>query len=150
MIIKASSTRSQGLRCIIPISPSRIPQTSLARRADHPLPPGCRRRENPGPRAHRGCRERDAAQLLLRLLGARCCHHPWLHRIRAEFVVGACLMAEIISTDRKLSECMGPRGVRVVFCLPIALARCFSAAFDASRVVLREGVTPSLTLLSVV
>lgn len=111
MIIEASSTRSQGLRCIIPISPSRIPQTSLARRADHPPPPGCRRRENPGPRAHRGCRERDAAQLLLRRLGARCCHHPWLHRIRAEFVVGACLMAEIISMDRKLSENVWVRGV---------------------------------------
>ena len=48
-------------------SPPRTAHASLPRLAAHLSSPGCVRRENPGPRAHRGRRQRAAALPLLRL-----------------------------------------------------------------------------------
>ena len=57
----------EGKVSITPSSPRRTPQPSLTRLAAHLSSPGCVRRENPGPRAHRGRRQRAAAPPLLRL-----------------------------------------------------------------------------------
>ena len=57
----------EGKVSITPSSPRRTPQPSLPRLAAHLSSPGCVRRENPGPRAHRGRRQRAAALPLLRL-----------------------------------------------------------------------------------
>ena len=57
----------EGQVSITPNSPRRTPQPSLTRLAAHLSSPGCVWRENPGPRAHRGRRQRAAALPLLRL-----------------------------------------------------------------------------------
>ena len=66
-LIRGPSTRSQGPRSIIPISPPLTPLPSLARLADHPPSTECRRRENPGLCAHWAREQRAAALPLLRL-----------------------------------------------------------------------------------
>ena len=73
------------------------------RLADHPSPPGCRRREKSGPRGHRGRRERDRSpRLSFAPSGVCCCVYLRLDRVRAVRSENACLMAETTSTCREL------------------------------------------------
>ena len=85
LMILGASTRSQGQVSIIPNSPRRTPHPSLTRLAAHLSSPGCVRRENPGPRAHRGRRQRAAAAPILRLSCAAL--HPTVGRAAFELYV---------------------------------------------------------------
>ena len=99
------SPHTQGLRRILTLSPvptprppraplrhathdqSRAPLASPMRLADCPSPPGCRRRDYPGPRAYRGRRQRNAALPLLRLFGVCCCCHLCWDRVWVVFAL---------------------------------------------------------------